>query len=173
MIIKNLANIITITRIIGSISLIFLPVLSKGFYIVYTYSGLSDVLDGFVARKTHSESKLGSTLDSISDLLFYTIMMIKIMPFLKKYLPKFVWVMIIIILFLRVCLYLFIGISKKQLISNHTYLNKLTGLSMFFLPYMLKSNYFVAYSMMVCIIAIVAVIYEMYQVFVNKKISSQ
>lgn len=173
MILKNLANIITITRIIGSISLIFLPVLSKGFYIVYTYSGISDVLDGFVARKTHSESKLGSILDSISDLLFYTIMMLKIMPYLKKYLPKFVWVIIFFVLFLRICLYALIGITKHKIISNHTYLNKLTGLTMFFLPYMLKTGYFVPYSVMVSMIALIAVMYEMYQVFVNKKISSQ
>ena len=173
MILKNLANIITITRIIGSISLIFLPVLSKGFYLVYTYTGLSDVLDGFVARKTHSESKLGSILDSLSDLLFYTIMMLKIMPYLKKYLPKFVWALIFFILFLRICLYILIGITKHAVLSNHTYLNKLTGFTMFFLPYMLKTNYFVPYSVFVTLIALVAVIYEMYQVFVNKKISSQ
>ena len=173
MIIKNLANIITTTRIIGSISLIFLPVLSKSFYIVYTYSGLSDILDGFVARKTHSVSKLGSKLDSISDLLFYTVMMIKIMPFLKKYLPKFVWILIFFILFLRICLYIFIGVVKKKLLSNHTYLNKLTGLTMFFLPYMLKSNMFVPYSVFVTGIALLAVFYELYLVIVKEKISSQ
>ena len=77
---KNLANIITITRIIGTIIFFNLEVLSPMFYYVYIYCGLSDVIDGFVARKLNITSPIGSILDSISDLLFYTVMMIKILP---------------------------------------------------------------------------------------------
>lgn len=171
MIVKHLANIITFSRIIGSIVLAFMPVLSKGFFIVYTYSGLSDVVDGFVARKTHSESKLGSILDSISDLLFYTIMMIKIMPFLKKYLPKFVWVLIFVTLAIRIFLYSFIGITKHKFVSNHTYINKATGLLMFFLPYMINTNFFVQYSVVVSVVALLGALYELYIVFVGKRIN--
>ncbi|MBQ5555857.1 MAG: CDP-alcohol phosphatidyltransferase family protein, partial [Erysipelotrichaceae bacterium] len=48
---KNLANIITFTRILGTLCLIFLTPLTLPFFVVYIWCGLSDVLDGFVARK--------------------------------------------------------------------------------------------------------------------------
>ena len=44
---KHIPNIISILRMALSIVLIFLPILSVPFYIVYVLSGFSDVLDGF------------------------------------------------------------------------------------------------------------------------------
>ena len=54
----------------GSVFLLFLPVFSPGFYVVYLLCGLSDMADGTIARKTNSVSKPGSQLDSIADLIF-------------------------------------------------------------------------------------------------------
>ena len=51
---KNLANIITTTRLIGTIALLFTEPLSKAFYAIYIWCGFSDILDGFVARKTNT-----------------------------------------------------------------------------------------------------------------------
>lgn len=160
---KNIANIVTITRIIGTFVLVFCKVLSKPFIIAYIYSGLSDIVDGFLARTLHIESDLGRKLDSISDLFFYTVMMIKIWPFLVKYLPPVMWNIIWITLGIRVCLYVYNQISKHELLSNHTIFNKATGCAMFLLPFMLLTDYFLIYAAMVETIAFIAAIYEIFE----------
>ena len=49
----------------------------------YIYCGISDILDGFIARKTKNESEIGAKLDSVSDIIFVVVAMIKILPFLN------------------------------------------------------------------------------------------
>ena len=94
MIKKNLANMITCIRIISTFVMIFTDDIDAAFYTAYIVAGLSDVVDGFVARKLKITSEIGSKLDSIADLFFFTTMMIKIWPYLVKFLPKFVWFVI-------------------------------------------------------------------------------
>ena len=75
--IKNVANILTSFRILGSILLLFFPVFDLAFYILYLFCGFSDMIDGIVARKTNSTSQFGSQLDTIADLVFVVAAMIK------------------------------------------------------------------------------------------------
>ena len=85
---KNPANIVTSFRLIGALILIFISARSPAFLIIYALCGASDALDGFIARKTHTESELGKKLDSISDLSLYCVMLMKVWPLLQKALPK-------------------------------------------------------------------------------------
>lgn len=165
---KNLANIITSTRIIGSLLMIPIETLSSNFFIIYIFCGISDALDGYVARSTNSVSSFGSKLDSFSDLLFYTTMMIKILPFLREFLPSYIWMIVNVTLVLRVLLYLYVLIKEKELISNHTILNKLTGLLLFLLPLVLKTKIFIGYSLLVSLVAFIAATYEYFLVFGKK-----
>ena len=66
---KYIANVLTACRILGSILLLFFPVFSVAFYIIYIFCGVSDMIDGTIARKTNSISKFGSKLDTIADLV--------------------------------------------------------------------------------------------------------
>ena len=52
------------------------------FYAFYIAAGLSDMLDGFVARKTDTVSKLGASLDTIADFVFVAVCLIKLLPLL-------------------------------------------------------------------------------------------
>ena len=65
---KNLPNSITVMRMVGTVSLLFTKPMSLCFYIVYTITGLTDVLDGFFARKFKVTSDFGAKLDSIAAL---------------------------------------------------------------------------------------------------------
>ena len=53
---KHIANYISISRIIMSIVLIATAPFSVMFYIIYIYCGISDMLDGYIARKSKNES---------------------------------------------------------------------------------------------------------------------
>ena len=165
---KNIANIITFTRIIGTIVMCFTDVLSVPFFIFYTYSGLSDIIDGFIARKLNIESDFGRKLDSISDLIFYTAMMIKIWPYLVETLPTFAWALIWIILGIRIALYLFVSVWQKKFLSNHTILNKICGCLMFGLPYLVKTRTFLTYCEIVIAMSLISALYEIVYVIKNR-----
>jgi len=130
-------NIITCVRILSTIALLFTTPFSLTFFIIYTLAGITDVLDGFIARITKSTSDFGAKLDSVADLLMYGVMAVKVLPQLIKTLSKGLWILAIIVLVVRVSAYVVAAIKYKKFASLHTYLNKLTGFMVFILPYFL------------------------------------
>ena len=163
-----MANIITSIRIIGASLLIPLEALGTSFMIVYLVCGISDVLDGYVARKFNIVSNLGSKLDSVADLLLFTIMMHKILPYLKLSLTKTVFLLIDLILVIRIICYIYVWIRFKTFSSEHLIINKVTGVMVFLIPFMLKTKYFLYYAYCVCFVAIFAAIQE-FLLHINRK----
>lgn len=152
----NTADVITMFRIAGTILLAFLRPLSAGFFSVYTLTGLTDVLDGWIARRTKTASNFGAKLDSIADLLFYAVMLIRLFPFLLKMLSIQIWYVVVGILLLRLSAYCVAAIKYRRFASLHTWLNKLTGGAVFLLPYMLVVSSGTAYSWVICVLACAA-----------------
>ncbi|MBR5468796.1 MAG: CDP-alcohol phosphatidyltransferase family protein, partial [Firmicutes bacterium] len=97
---KQTANIITSVRILCSICLLFCTTFSVGFYAFYLLGGISDMTDGFVARKTNSVSSFGSKLDSVADFVFIISVCIKLFPAVD--ISKGIWVFMLIILALKI-----------------------------------------------------------------------
>ena len=77
------ANIITVSRILFSVLLLVFSPYSYFFAALYLLCGITDVLDGFVARRLHTESEQGAMLDSVADLLFAVIYAVRILPLLS------------------------------------------------------------------------------------------
>ena len=106
---RNLANIITLTRILFSMLLLFTAAFSWDFYLCYLICGISDILDGSVARYFHSESEFGSRLDSLADFIFFAISCFKILPNIKITCVFMIWAGLIFIIRL-IC----IGINYRK-----------------------------------------------------------
>ncbi|MDR2687467.1 MAG: CDP-alcohol phosphatidyltransferase family protein [Oscillospiraceae bacterium] len=70
---KHVPNILSALRILLSVSLLFLtaPARIPVFVAVYLFNGLTDVLDGKIARRFHAESALGSKLDAVGDSMLF------------------------------------------------------------------------------------------------------
>lgn len=90
-----MANTITFFRIAASIVLLSCPVFSPAFYVFYIAAGLSDMLDGFVARKTDTVSKLGARLDTIADFVLVVVCLVKLPPVLRIPAWLYIWIGII------------------------------------------------------------------------------
>ena len=88
-----MANIITSCRILCSILILFNPVFSAWFYTMYLLGGLTDMLDGTIARKTNTESKFGARLDTVADFIFIAVALVKILPVM--HIPSWLWIWII------------------------------------------------------------------------------
>ena len=55
-----MANLVTTVRILCSVALLFCAALSPWFYVLYITAGVSDMVDGWFARKTNTVSEFGS-----------------------------------------------------------------------------------------------------------------
>ena len=108
---KMLPNIITISRIV-SLILGFIFFIKDNILIsliLYVYGAVSDMIDGYLARKLDAYSKLGQYLDAISDKLYFLSLII-ILLLNKKYLIIIPFIMEIIISIIN---YLIIKKNKK------------------------------------------------------------
>lgn len=152
----NTADTVTSLRIAASFLLLFFPLHSGGFFAAYTVAGLSDVLDGRLARKNGTASEFGARLDSMADLLFYTIFIIRFLPVLWAALPVSIWYVVAVILIVRLSAYAVAAFRYHRFASLHTWLNKLTGGAIFLIPYMFVVTNGVVYSWIVCVIAFTA-----------------
>ena len=157
----NTADRITLLRIAGTISLVALKPLSKGFFLLYAMTGLTDALDGWIARKTKTASDFGARLDSIADLLFYTVMLVRVFPSLWKALPGNIWYAVAGIAVVRVLAYLVAAVKYRRFASLHTYMNKLTGIAVFLIPFFLVTEYAAASCWAVCAVAAAASLEEL------------
>ena len=163
--IKHIANIVTGCRILGSVLLLFFPVFSVEFYIIYIICGFSDMIDGTIARKTNSTSELGAKLDTAADLVFVTVSLIKILSAIP--IPQWLWIWGGVIASIKIGNIIWGYVSKKQYVVLHTTMNKITGLLLFLLPLTL-SFMEVKYSFItVCSIATFAAIQEGFYITTN------
>lgn len=159
-------NCITSLRIIGAICMMFTKILTPEFFVIYTLCGVTDVLDGFIARMTKKTTEFGAKLDSVADLLFYGVMLIKLLPDLLSSMPKAMPWMIVCLLSIRIVSYSIAAIKHKKFASLHTYMNKLTGLAGFSMPYMI---HFFKHSYVYTVVYIIAVLAAFEEIAIHIK----
>ena len=85
------------------------------------------MIDGTIARKTSAISKFGARLDTASDFVFMFVCAIKILPLM--HVPTWRWVWIACIALTKIFNIVLVLIRKKKLISIHSVLNKITGVT--------------------------------------------
>lgn len=120
------------TRIVLALCLFFVTPFSVSFFVLYFICGLSDITDGFLARKYHFTSELGAKLDSLGDFIFIAVLLYILYPYvqLTNYLEQ--WILIIILI--RFASLLVSFIKFHTLAFLHTYANKITGFFLFCFP---------------------------------------
>ncbi len=153
-----MANIITGIRIVLSIALLFFPALSPTFYALYVAAGFSDMIDGAVARGTGTVSEFGSRLDTIADIVFVAVCLIKLLPVLHVPVWLYIWIAVIAMIKL---LNIAIGyIRHKKFTAVHSMINKVTGWLLFVFPLTLAFINLRYSAAVVCIAATAAAIHE-------------
>ena len=165
--IKQSANIITGCRILGSILLLFFPVFSAEFYIIYLLCGFSDMIDGTIARKTNSTSRVGSQLDTIADLIFTVVSLFKLLPAL--HIPQWLWIWGGVIATIKIGNIIWGYVAKKQFVSLHTIMNKVTGLLLFLLPLTVSFVELKYTAISVCSIATLSAVQEGVYIITNRE----
>lgn len=163
-----MADIITIIRILCSIAILFCPVFSVAFYSLYFTAGLSDMIDGWVARKTNTVSDFGSKLDTVADVIFVIVCLVKLLPVME--IPVWLYVWIGIIALIKVINIVSGYVVQKQFVAVHSVMNKVTGVLLFVLPLTLSFVNLKYSATVVCIIATFAAVQEGH--FIRTKFSN-
>ena len=124
------------------------------------------MVDGTIARKTNSTSKFGSQLDTIADLIFVVVSLFKLLPVI--HVPQWLWIWGGVIAVIKISNIIWGYVSKKQFISLHTIMNKVTGLLLFLLPLttaFCELNYI---AIAVCSIATLSAIQEGFYIITDR-----
>lgn len=161
------ADIITVSRILFSLLLFVFSSSSYLFTVLYIICGITDMLDGFVARKLHTESKKGAMLDSAADIVFTIVYAFKILPMML--IPLWIWIWVGMIAVIKTAAIVLKSKNEHGLSVEHSFLNKLTGLLIFLFPLSVHIADIKYSAAFVCIIATFAVLDEICKLRGRKK----
>ncbi|MBZ9635250.1 CDP-alcohol phosphatidyltransferase family protein [Clostridium sp. FP1] len=156
---KSIPNCISFSRIIFSLILIFVTPLSLAFYALYIICGFSDIMDGFIARKTVTTSILGAKLDSMADMIMTGVVLFVLYPIVNPTNETVIWIISIAIIRLASMV---IALKKyKTFASLHTYGNKITGIVLFIFPILLPYVHTTVLMYIICAVASISAIEEL------------
>lgn len=129
---KNLANMMTSLRIAAAFLIPWASPLSTPFWICYLCGGLSDLLDGMIARAMKQQSEFGAELDGAADLLFTASLFFVVIK--NELFPLWLLGGAAVVLMIRAASYA-IGYCKYHAFASlHTYMNKAAGFVLFLYP---------------------------------------
>jgi len=156
---KAVPNWISFCRIILSLGLVFVKPLGVSFYIIYVISGFSDMIDGIIARKTGTTSRLGEKLDSLADIIMLGVLFVVLYPIVNPSKEIIIWIISIGIARLAAMV---VALKKyKTFAILHTFGNKITGMALFIFPILLLYIHADVLMHIICIIASISLAEEL------------
>lgn len=156
---KNIPNIITLFRLVLSPALLLIAPFSDPFLLLYALLGLSDVLDGFLARRLGVSGKLGARLDSAADFLLFGILVYLLLSNYRFPVWALLWVGLIAILRFGALAACFARFHKLAFL--HTYANKATGSLLVLSPFLLAILGLNTSVIVVCVAASISALEEL------------
>ena len=161
---KRIPNILSALRMVLCVPLLLVDAMTVPFWVLYVTAGVTDMLDGFLARRWGVESRFGAKLDSLADLMFVLVAGYKLFPWLQ--LPDAIWIMIGIVALVKVgdaiC-----SVAKRRVGFLHTKANKLTGFLLFVGVMAIGQPCFVPLAWVITCVALFAAIQEVFYKFKN------
>ena len=150
-----LANVITSTRIAASAAMLASSPADPVFWFLYSWCGISDIVDGPIARRLCEESTFGSRLDSAADFAFA----IACCPSLLAECSLAIWLVAVIVV-LAIAKVLLYALAWTRASNVHTKENKVAGLVAFLtLPALFFTGLSIA-AVPACIMAACSILVE-------------
>lgn len=157
-----MANVLTGIRVLCGVMLLFFPAFSPTFFLLYLLGGLTDALDGTVARRQGKATDSGAKFDTAADMIFAAAAGIRMIGNIEVPLWLLIWAGLIALL---KAVNLLMGlIAYHRFISVHSPLNKICGVIVFSIPLLMgcdparqAADYVIAAA---CVIATAAAIQE-------------
>ena len=155
---KRIPDLLSMSRIVLCLPLLMVDAMTVPFWVLYVIAGLTDILDGFLARRWGVESKFGARLDSLADFVFVLAVGYKLFPWLK--LSDELWMMIGLIALVIIVNAISSIVVNRRIVFLHTKANKLTGFLLFIGMMIVGQSYFIPVAWVIACIALFAAIQE-------------
>ena len=126
---KHLPNILSSLRIVGAVALLMCDVAGTTFMTLYALCGISDIADGWLARKMKCVTKTGALLDSLADICFVACCAWKLLPILE--LPQWLWLWAGAIVAIKIVNQISALVRYGRCCFPHTLANKWAGFLLF------------------------------------------
>ena len=155
---KQFPNLLSGGRLFLAGVMGILPVSGAAFAVLYLLCGLTDVLDGWLARRLRAESEFGAKLDSATDVCFLCVSLVRLWPVLRPGVPVLLFA--IGVALVRLCAAAAAWVRFGQPGFLHTWGNKLTGLLLFLFPFFVKYGDSLCFAVFLCLPATLAAVQE-------------
>ena len=155
---KRIPNLLSMSRIVLCLPLLLVDAMTLPFWTLYVIAGLTDMLDGFLARRWGVESKFGARLDSLADFMLVLAVGYKLFPYMK--LPTALWMMIGLIALVKMVNAICSYVVRHRIEYLHTKAIKLTGFLLFIGMMIVGQSYFIPVAWVIACIALFAAIQE-------------
>jgi len=167
---KSIPNYISLSRIIFSLMLLFFEPLGSLFYVIYLLCGCTDILDGYIARRTETTSSIGEKLDSFADIVFVVVLIYVLHSFIEPSKGIIIWIISIGIIRL---VSIFVSLKKYKTFSIlHTYGNKATGIILFLFPMSISYSIRASFMFLVCGMATISALEELLIQLTSKELQA-
>lgn len=156
---KRIPNILSVLRISLAFLLLVVPALGWQFFTIYIICGVSDMFDGFLARRYEATTALGSKLDSIGDVVLTLITLSIILPIIQLPFAMLIWISLIIVLRL-----ISVGVAYgryHKITLLHTIMNRMVAMALFLFPFSLLFFSTLTIPIILCGVASLAAVEEL------------
>ena len=153
-----IANLLTSCRIMLSLIMLLFPVFSLGFYFCYLLAGITDMLDGMIARNLGVESEFGEKLDTLADFIFVISALYKLLPVTEIRMGIWIWIGVIAVI--KVINIISGFLLQKKFVTVHSLANRIAGVVLFLLPLTLSFVDIKYSAVFVCLLATFAAVQE-------------
>lgn len=138
--------------------MLLFPVFSLGFYLCYFMAGITDMVDGMIARNLGVESEFGEKLDTIADFIFVISALYKLLPMTEIRMGIWIWIGVIAVI--KVINIISGLLLQKKFVTVHSLANRIAGVALFLLPLTLSFVDIKYSAIVVCVLATFAAIQE-------------
>ena len=164
---KSIPNILSLLRILLSFCLPLTLHAKEWFVGLVLLIGVTDIADGYIARKYQWVTKLGAKLDSLGDLVFFAIiLLIVFFRYGSVIADNYRW--FLITLALKLTTAILSRIKYGEFVFIHTIANKLTGFVVFTAIVMIPFDKVACYITGVFVLATLAATEELAITLLNK-----
>ncbi len=151
---RQIPNILSGSRVIAAVILLFLNQFSNTFIYIYIFCGITDLLDGPIARKLNIESMVGTVLDTTGDFITY-IAMAKIIV-MQKIVPLWAYIWMLCALTSLLVGGYIAKVRFNKFYMVHSLFSKIFGVVLFFLPIGFRIMDINIYLLILCICTTIA-----------------
>lgn len=132
---KAIPDLLSFSRLCLAFVLLLTEPLSPIFLSIFFVCGLTDMLDGLVARRFDVCSEHGHIIDSVSDIVLVVILLYCVIPVVNWEGWMITWIAVIAAV--RIAAFVIGSCRYGRLAFVHTYLNKAAGVMLFLTPFLL------------------------------------